>query len=119
MLTRIRFYVTCAAYLIMLLGMVFVVIGAAWAYEVKDLLTWRPVPPPPTYVLPYEGHLTVNRVPLADIPIYCKNNTRAVACAYHDDKEGWCRIYLPHDLPAKLTAEVLAHEMGHCHGWKH
>ena len=30
-----------------------------------------------------------------------------------------CRVYIPNDRGAKVEAVILAHEIGHCNGWKH
>jgi hypothetical protein len=80
---------------------------------------WRPLQPPPEFGGPYEGKLTVNRVPLAEIPSKCRN-PRNIACAYWDRYgHAYCTIYIPNDVTANLREAILAHETGHCHGWRH
>ena len=84
---------------------------------------WRPLQPPPEFAGPHEGVLTIIGVTLAEIPSKC-GNPRNIACAYcacaywaHDLAR--CTIYIPIDVTAKLREAILAHETGHCLGWKH
>jgi hypothetical protein len=79
-----------------------------------------PLPPPAEYAHPYEGRLTVYRVPLAEISAACRNIPRVLGCAYWDRQAlSYCRVYVPNDLPANAEAAILAHELGHCNGWQH
>jgi hypothetical protein len=79
---------------------------------------WRPLQPPTEFAGPYEGVLTVIGVPLAEIPSKCRN-PRNIACAYWAYDLTRCTIYIPNDVTAKLREAILAHETGHCLGWKH
>jgi hypothetical protein len=85
--------------------------------------TWSgrlPKPPPPEFAGPYEGKLTIKRIPLAEISEHCRNAPRVLGCAYGDPNAfAWCNVYIPNDLPPKAEAAILTHELGHCHGWKH
>ncbi len=79
---------------------------------------WRPQVPPPEYRKPYTGELTINRVPLDDIPVKCKQLPNVLGCAYWDrTAQAWCRIYIPDNVTPSLQKDILAHELGHCNGW--
>ncbi len=79
-----------------------------------------PIVPPPEYSHPYEGKLTIHRVPLQEISQNCRNIPRVLGCAYWDRVAlATCTVYIPSDMPAKATAAILAHELGHCNGWIH
>jgi hypothetical protein len=104
------------------LGLLFcLVAGPAPAEPVAWTWSGRMSPPPPAeYAHPYQGKLTVYRVPLAEMGEHCRNVPRALGCAYWDRHAlAYCTVYVPNDLPAKAEAAILAHELGHCNGWIH
>ncbi len=81
---------------------------------------WWPEKPPPEFAGPYEGKLTVNRVPLADMAQHCRNVPRVTGCAYWDSiKLSYCTVWIPSDVSPQMEAAILKHELGHCNGWKH
>jgi hypothetical protein len=97
---------------IYILGLVFCLADPAGA-------GWRPEEPPAEFAGPYEGKLTVRRVPLREIPGYCRNIKGVYGCAYWNTTPPACLIYIPDNVPPKLEAAIYAHELGHCNGWQH
>ncbi len=81
---------------------------------------WRPLQPPAEYRKSYEGVLTVIGVPLNEIASKCKQTPRVLGCAYWDQySHAYCTVYIPNDVPERLEAAILEHELAHCNGWRH
>jgi hypothetical protein len=79
-----------------------------------------PQPPPEEFAGPYEGELTINRVPLAEMGEHCRKLPRVLGCAHSERYfHSYCTVYIPNDVPERLEAAILEHELGHCNGWRH
>jgi hypothetical protein len=104
-------------------GLLFCLVTAPAAPAWAEPMVWSgrmPQPPPEEFAGPYEGELTINRVPLAEMGEHCRFVPRVMGCAYSERYfHSYCTVYIPNDVPERLEAAILVHELGHCNGWKH